>query len=71
MLISATELKQNLGHWMEVSAEEDVYVQKKGRLVTKLTNPYRDKLAELDSLVGIIPADFDAEEALDNRRSSL
>ena len=71
MIISATELKRNLGHWMDVSATEDVYVERKGKLVTKLTNPYQSMVGVAESLVGILPADLDAEALLVERRSAL
>ena len=71
MIITATELKRNLGHWMDVSATEDVYVERKGRLVTKLSNPYENPVSIVESLVGILPADLDTESLLAERRASL
>ena len=71
MVITATELKQNLGHWMDVSATEDVYVERKGRLVTVLTNPYRDLVNIAESLVGILPEDLDAEAILGERLDTI
>lgn len=71
MIISATELKRNLGHWMDVSATEDVYVERKGRLVTKLSNPYGDLVEVAESLVGILPTDLDAEALLSERLDAI
>ena len=71
MIISATELKRNLGHWMDVSATEDVYVERKGRLVTMLANPHAGLVDIAESLVGVLPADPDADEALAQRRMTI
>lgn len=71
MIITATELKRNLGHWMDVSATEDVYVERKGRLVTKLSNPYGSLVDVAESLAGVLPPDLDAEALLDERRAAL
>ena len=38
-VITATELKQNLGKYIELSKEEDVIVKKNGKIVTVLTSP--------------------------------
>ncbi len=39
MSITATELKQNLGKYLLLSASEDVYITKNGKVVAKLTKP--------------------------------
>lgn len=71
MIISATELKRNLGHWIDVSATEDVYVQRKGRVVTRLSNPYGSLIEVAESLAGVLPQELDAERILEERRLSL
>ena len=38
-IITASELKQNLGKYIELSKEEDVIVKKNGKVVTMLTSP--------------------------------
>lgn len=37
-IITASELKQNLGKYIELSKEEDVIVKKNGKVVTMLTS---------------------------------
>lgn len=39
MSVTATELKNNLGKYLILSATEDVLITKNGRVVAKLTNP--------------------------------
>ena len=40
--ITATELKKNLGHYLELSNQEDIFVTKNNKVITVLTSP-RDK----------------------------
>ena len=64
MIVSATELKSNLGKYLELAARQDIFITRNGRNIARLTSPAIDKLAVLDNLVGIIPAqDAAAEEA--------
>ena len=37
--ITATEFKKNLGHYMELSHAEDIYVTKNNKVITVLTSP--------------------------------
>ncbi|MDR0293077.1 MAG: type II toxin-antitoxin system prevent-host-death family antitoxin [Oscillospiraceae bacterium] len=54
MVITATELKTNIGKYLSLAMTEDVVVTKNGKGIVKLTNIQQDKLAVLDSLVGLI-----------------
>ena len=71
MTITATELKENLSKYLTLSASEDIYVTKNGRVLTKLTNPFQDRVETARSLFGCIPADITLEEAREERRSGL
>lgn len=55
MVITATEFKINLGKYLEMAADQDIFITKNGKEIAKLTSPVADKFAVLDSLVGIIP----------------
>lgn len=67
MSITATELKNNLGKYLLISATEDVYITKNGKVVAKLTNPYQDRVETAKSLFGILPEDADIEESKKER----
>lgn len=71
MSITATELKENLGKYLLLSATEDIYITKNGKVVSKLSNPFRDRVAVAQSLFGIIPADMTLEEAREERLSKI
>ncbi|MDE7319783.1 MAG: type II toxin-antitoxin system prevent-host-death family antitoxin, partial [Lachnospiraceae bacterium] len=44
MSVTATELKNNLGKYLLLSATEDIFITKNGKVVAKLTNPYEDRV---------------------------
>ena len=59
MSITATELKQNLGKYLLLSAQEDILITKNGKVIAKLTNPHQDRVSTAQSLFGILPQDAD------------
>ena len=63
MSITATELKMNLSKYLILSATEDIYITKNGKVICKLTNPFQDKVAIAKSLFGILPNTLTLEEA--------
>ena len=67
MSITATELKQNLGKYLLLSAQEDIYITKNGRTIAKLTNPNQNRVDTAKSLFGILPQNADIEEARGER----
>ena len=67
MSITATELKNNLGKYLLLSATEDVFITKNGKVVAKLTNPHQDRVEVAKSLFGILPKDADIETARSER----
>lgn len=52
MTITATEFKKNLGMYMLKALEEDIYITKNGEILVKLSNPSKEKVDVLNSLVG-------------------
>ncbi len=67
MSVTATELKNNLGKYLLLSATEDVFITKNGKIVAKLTNPYQDRVQTAKSLFGILPENADIEESKKER----
>ena len=62
--ITATELKQNLGHYLELSKTEDIYVTKNNKIITLLTNPENKSTEGFLSLKGCMKG-FDTGEDYD------
>ena len=57
MFVTATEFKTNLGKYLEMARKQDIFITKNGKNIARLTSPTVNKLAVLDSLVGIVPVD--------------
>ena len=71
MTITATELKENLSKYLLLSATEDVFITKNGRVLTKLTNPFQDRVETAKSLFGSIPAEISPEQAKEERLNGI
>lgn len=50
-IITATEFKNNLGNYIDLSKTEDILITKNGKVVSMLTKPH-NKLNILNELVG-------------------
>ena len=62
MIVTATEFKTNLGKYLEMAAKQDIFITKNGKSIARLTSPTVNKLAVLDSLVGIVSEDSAMDE---------
>lgn len=71
MSITATEFKNNLGKYLLLSATEDIFITKNGKVIAKLTNPHQDRVDVAKSLFGILPKDADFETARAERLGKL
>ena len=71
MSITATELKQNLSKYLLLSMTEDIYITRNGKVVSKLTNPFQDKLSTVDALFGSVPDTVTLEESREERLETL
>lgn len=57
MLITVTELKNNLEEYIQLAAMEDILITRNGNVIARLSNLNQDRVAIAKSLFGIIPAD--------------
>ena len=71
MSITATELKNNLSKYLLLSATEDVYITRNGKVISKLTNPFQARMDIAKSLFGVIPADITLEQAREERLNKI
>lgn len=71
MSITATELKKNLSKYLLLSATEDIYITRNGKVISKLTNPFLDRVAMVESLVGIISDEMTLDEAKEERAAKI
>ena len=71
MSITASELKMNLGKYLLLSATEDIFITKNGKIIAKLTNPFQNRVDLVESLVGVLKDDITLEEAREERLSKI
>jgi len=71
MIITATELKLNLGKYLVLATDEDIYITKNGTTIAKLVSPYQDKLTLVDELFGSIPDTITFDEANKERLEKI
>ena len=71
MSISVTELESNLGKYLKLAENEDIFITRNGKVVAKLSNPNADRVEMAKSLLGVIPSDITVEEAREERSSKI
>ena len=54
MYVSSTELKTNLGKYLDLLSTEDIIITRNGRKIAKLVKEEDDTLSEVRSLFGIL-----------------
>lgn len=72
MLITVTELKKHPEKYhLLLSATEDILISRNGKVVSKLTSPFRERVETAKSLFGILPDDITLEEAREERLNRM
>ncbi len=71
MSITATELKANLSKYLLLSATMDIYITRNGKIISKLTNPFQERVDIAKSLFGILPNDASLEESREERSKKI
>ena len=69
MVVTATEFKTNFGKYLELVAQEDVFITRNGKTIAKVINP---QLSAVDSLRGLLknaPSDLDPDFVREERLS--
>ena len=51
MVVTATEFKANFGKYLELIAEEDIFITRNGKTVAKVVNP---QVSAVDTLRGML-----------------
>lgn len=55
MIVSSSEFKTNIGHYLSLVGKEDIIITRNGKRVARLTQEKEDRQAIVKSLVGILP----------------
>lgn len=61
MQISVSELKINIGKYIDMAEAQDIFITKNGKQVAKIVSTRRDPIKEVQSLFGIakLPPEYD------------
>lgn len=70
MTITSTELKNNLGMYLEKASHEDIIITRNGRNIARLTSPAVDKATLWKSLLGSVPGGYE-EDIKEARKERL
>lgn len=69
MVITATEFKTNLGKYLDMVSQDDIFITRNGKTVAKIINP---NISAVDSIRGILknaPSDLDLKSVREERLS--
>ena len=67
MVVTATEFETNFGKYLELVAQEDVFITRNGKTIAKVINP---QVSAVDSLRGLLknaPSDLDMDFVREER----
>jgi len=67
MTVTATEFKTNVGKYLDLIAEEDIFITQNGKLIAKVVNP---QISAVDSLRGMlkdVPSDIELDTLREER----
>ena len=69
MQVTATEFKNNIGKYLSLVVDEDIFITKNGKNIARLSRTTQDKVELAKSLFGIITPDTSLEQAKEERLS--
>ncbi len=69
MVVTATEFKTNFGKYLEMIAQEDIFITRNGKTVAKVINPQVSAVESLRGLLKDIPSDIDTDFLREERLS--
>jgi len=70
LIITATELKTNIGKYLQLAETQDIIITKNNKPIVKLTSLRENKLDILNNLVGIVKDDgYTLDDARKDRLS--
>ena len=53
MQVALSELKTNVGKYVDMAEKQDIYITRNGKQVAKIVGTNRDRVADMRSLFGI------------------
>ena len=67
MVVTATEFKANFGKYLELIAEEDIFITRNGKTVAKVVNPQISAVDSLRGMLSGVSSDIDTDSLREER----
>jgi len=67
MLVTATDFKANLGHYLEASQDNEVFITRNGQLFARLIGTQQSKQEAFAALQGVLPSHSSLAEIKEGR----
>ena len=67
MVVAAAEFKANFGKYLELIAEEDIFITRNGKTVAKVINPQISAVDSLRGMLSGISSDIDMDSLREER----
>lgn len=67
MIVTATELKENMGKYLSLVTEEDIIITKNGKQIARLTDVKDKRLNAAYALFGALHNDIDIKDIRSER----
>ena len=67
MVVTATEFKANFGKYLELIAQEDIFITRNGKTVAKVVNPQVSAVDTLRGMLGGISSSIDMNSLREER----
>ncbi len=69
MIVTATEFKTNFGKYLDLIAQEDIFITRNGKTIAKVVNPQSSAVDSLRGMLKDAPADLDLDSVREERLS--
>ncbi len=67
MTVTATEFKTNVGKYLDLIAEEDIFITRNGKIIAKVVNPQSSAVDSLRGMLRDIPSDIELDTLREER----
>lgn len=67
MVVTATEFKTNFGKYLELIAEEDIFITRNGKTVAKVVNLQSSAVDSIRGMLKNVPSDVDTDSLREER----
>lgn len=67
MTVTATEFKTNVGKYLDLIAEEDIFITRNGKIIAKVVNPQSSAVDSLRGMLRDIPSDIELDVLREER----